>query len=211
MPHSYIDHLVVTAPALAVGAAFLQHALGAEPQPGGEHPAMATHNCLLRLGDSLYIEVISPNQDAVPPGRPRWFGLDRTDHTSLPSLSAWVVRVPDIEAAVRDCSEALGEIAPMSRGSLNWRITIPSDGLVPVDGVAPALIEWRTEQHPAGLLCEQGLSLTELTLHHPEPARIERLLTSLQLDGPVSVRPVAAGGSPGIRAKIQTPHGICLL
>ena len=26
-------------------------------QPGGEHPDMATHNWLLRLGDALFLEV----------------------------------------------------------------------------------------------------------------------------------------------------------
>lgn len=211
MPRSYIDHLVVTAPTLEAGAAFVQHALGVEPQPGGEHPAMVTHNCLLSLGESLYLEVISANPAAPAPVRPRWFGLDHLDHNSVAGLSAWVVRVLDIEAAVIDCSEMLGEIEPMSRGNLNWRITIPSDGVVPVDGVAPALIEWRAEQHPAGLLSECGLSLLELTLYHPQPARIGRLLASIKLDGPVSVQPIAKGGLPLIRAKIRTPQGVCML
>ena len=45
-------------------------------QVGGEHPRMGTHNLLLRLGDSVFLEVLSPNPDAPPPSRPRWFGLD---------------------------------------------------------------------------------------------------------------------------------------
>src|SRR4051812_12900340 len=50
-----LDHLTVTAPTLAQGAAFVRDALGAELQPGGEHPRMGTHNLLLRLGDTLFL------------------------------------------------------------------------------------------------------------------------------------------------------------
>ena len=33
----------------------------------------------------------------------------------------------------------------MSCGSLNWLLTIPADGSLPIDGVAPTLIEWHTK------------------------------------------------------------------
>jgi hypothetical protein len=45
--------------------------------------------------------------------------------------------------------EVLGPIEPMSRGKLNWLITIPADGSLTLDGVAPALIQWDAEPHPA--------------------------------------------------------------
>jgi hypothetical protein len=141
---TFVDHLTVTAPTLAAGAAFVNQVLGVAPQPGGEHPRMGTHNLLVRLGESLFLEVIAPNPNAAAPYRPRWFGLDCMRADALPSLSTWVVRTGDIHASVTACSEALGEIEPMSRGAINWLITIPADGSVPVDGVAPALIEWHT-------------------------------------------------------------------
>ena len=77
MPPSQIDHLTVTAPSLAAGSAFVQEVLGVAPQAGGEHPRMGTHNLLLRLGDSLFLEVIAANPQVPAPDRPRWFGLDQ--------------------------------------------------------------------------------------------------------------------------------------
>jgi hypothetical protein len=71
-----IDHVTVTAPTLAGGAEFVRKALGVAPQAGGEHPRMGTHNLLLKLGDSMFLEVIAPNPNAPAPARPRWFALD---------------------------------------------------------------------------------------------------------------------------------------
>ena len=75
-PVSRIDHIAVTAPSLALGAAWLEQVLGVATQPGGEHPLMGTHNVLLRLGDDVYLEVIAADPRAAAPARPRWFGLD---------------------------------------------------------------------------------------------------------------------------------------
>lgn len=205
MPQSLIDHIVITAPTLAAGTAFVREKFGVEPQIGGEHSAMGTHNKLLRLGEALYLEVIAVNPDAPPPGRPRWFGLDRMDSRAGPALSAWVVRVSDIQTAASAVSESLGEIRPMSRADLNWLITIPADGVVPLDGIAPALIEWRTNELPAARLGDLGLSLLELELFHPEAARVESLLTTLELKGPFSV---SQGERPHLRALIDTPSGV---
>src|SRR5690606_1679690 len=82
---------------------------------GGEHPRMATHNRLLRLGDTLYLEVIAPNPAAPAPGRPRWFGLDGLGPQSPPSLATWVVRCTDIRASAAAASEPPCPIA--SRGA----------------------------------------------------------------------------------------------
>lgn len=59
-PRSFLDHITVTAFSLEAGAAFVSETLGVAPQAGGEHPRMATHNLLLRLGDAMFLEVIAP-------------------------------------------------------------------------------------------------------------------------------------------------------
>lgn len=207
-PHAAIDHIVVTAATLEAGAAFVQEALGVMPQPGGEHPRMGTHNLLLRLGDSLYLEVISPNPQAPAPGRPRWFGLDALKPGAPPALAAWVARTADIHATAAACSEVLGSIESMSRGGLNWLITIPDDGMLPLNGMAPALIEWHSAEHPAARLPDHGLSLAKLELLHPEPKRISRLLQSIGLDGPLAIAPPDGGQAARLVAHIQTPLGI---
>lgn len=207
MSRSYIDHIVVTAPSLAVGAAFVRETLGFEPQIGGEHPDMGTHNLLLRLGDALFLEVISPNPAAAAPERPRWFALDRLRPDSAPMLSAWVARTTDIHAMAVRASEPLGAIELMRRGALDWLITIPADGAIPLDGVAPALIGWHTNVHPAAKLPDCGLALAALALVHPEPGRVARLLASIDLDGPLLISPLPQGEAPHLVAHIDTPQG----
>lgn len=211
MPRSQIDHITVTAPSLAAGAVFVQEVLGVAPQAGGGHPRMGTHNLLLRLGDALFLEVIAIDPQALAPGRPRWFGLDDLVPDALPALSTWVLRTPDIRASAAAATEPLGEIEPMSRGALDWLITIPADGAVPLDGVAPALIEWPAGVHPAAGLEEKGLQLVQLEIFHPAPARVERLLASLEVEGAFAVRalpPGCSGAAPYLRAHIQTPQGL---
>lgn len=211
MSRSYLDHITVTAPSLEAGSAFVSAALGVSPQLGGEHPRMATHNLLLRLGSAMFLEVISPNPAAAAPSRPRWFALDKLGPDSPPCLSAWVVRTPDIRSAVIAASEPLGTVEPMSRGLLNWLITIPEDGSLPLDGAAPALIEWQTESHPAARLEDKGLSLARLEIAHPNPERISRLLSSLELDALVSVTAPSPGDAARLIAHITTPQGLRVL
>lgn len=211
MTTCHVDHLTITAPTLEAGADYVRRALGVTPQRGGEHPRMGTHNLLLRLGDSLFLEVIAANPHAAKPARPRWFALDALPPDAPPALATWVVRTPDIGASVSACPEAIGDIEPMSRGALNWRITIPADGTLPLNGIAPALIEWQAQVHPAAGLQDDGLSLARLELFHPEPERITRLLQSLSLEGPVTVSPLRGKHGACMVAHIHTPQGLRVL
>jgi hypothetical protein len=203
-----IDHVVVTARYLEAGAEYVSGILGVTPQAGGRHPKMGTHNLLLRLGESVYLEVISPDPQAPRPEQPRWFGLDHLQPGADPALSAWVVRCGDIYATAAACSEPLGDIQPMSRGSIQWRITIPADGCVPLDGAAPALIAWQGDVHPASTLPDFGLSLAELRIFHPQPHRVSRLLSSISLEGPVVVALPPDNSAPHLLAAIATPQGL---
>ncbi len=210
MFNTFLDHIAIVAPTLEAGCAHVRAVLGVEPQPGGEHERMGTHNRLLRLGDSLYLEVIAPNPAARKPSWPRWFSLDTLAPDAPPKLAAWVARTGDIRAALSAADEALGSVEPMSRGMLEWLITIPADGALPLGGAAPALIEWHTGSHPALRLDDMGLALDRLEIHHPDPARIQRLLRALGIDGPVAVAGEPAA-SPRLAARIRTPQGLRLL
>ena len=203
-----IDHITVTAPTLDVGAAWVQQALGVAPQMGGEHPRMATHNMLLRLGEALFLEVIAPNPLATPPARPRWFALDTLRPGTEPALATWVARSSDIQVAAAGSTEALGAVEPMQRGALHWLITIPADGGLALQGIAPALIEWQAPDHPAAKLPDLGLSLVQLELLHPEPQRIARLLGSLEMDDSRLCVGQLVDGPPRLVAHIQTPQGL---
>jgi hypothetical protein len=208
---SSIDHIVVTAPSLERGSEWVRGALGISPQAGGEHPLMGTHNLLLRLGDSVYLEVISPNPAGPVPARPRWFDLDRQHSDSPPRLTTWVARTADIQRMVRAASEAVGEIQAMRRGSLEWLITIPADGSMVLEGAAPSLIQWSEEVHPASSLPELGCSFLGLEIFHPDPRRVMSILESIGLTSGLTVKSLAPGKRGYLEAHIATPNGLCVL
>jgi len=183
-----IDHLVVTAPSLGSGAAYIRDVLGVEMQPGGTHHAMGTHNLLLKLDDSTYLEVLAVDPDMTAPGRPRWFDLDRV---TSPALATWVARVDDIQAAALALGIPGHHIKPMSRGDLNWLITIPDDGSV---SDLPVLIQWLDGPHPAAGLRDAGCFLMSLDVRLGP-------LSPLLLDA----RCLAG---PELIASIRTPHGL---
>src|SRR3954447_8836016 len=105
-----IDHLVVSAPTLAAGAAWARSAIGADPRPGGRHVRMGTHNLLLGLGPDAYLEVIATDPAAPPPGRPRWFGLDDLAPDAAPRLAAWVIRTVDVGTVAAASPEPLAPV-----------------------------------------------------------------------------------------------------
>ena len=203
MPRCEIDHVVITAPDLASGVEYVRQRLGVAPRPGGKHARLGTHNCVLKLGESSYLEVIAPDPDAPKPDRPRWFELDRV---GSPRLATWVARTTDIHATVAAASEPLGSVEPMSRGELRWLITIPPDGRLPLGGTAPALIEWKTKPHPASTLPESACSLVRLEAFHPDATRVSALLESIGAAGAISVSPLPPGSRPYVVGHILTPH-----
>jgi len=200
-----IDHLVVTAPVLDAGAAWVRASLGTECRPGGRHERMGTHNRLLRLGDDVYLEVIAADPAASPPGRPRWFDLDNLASGAAPRLATWVARTQDINAASAASPERLGSVEPMSRGDLSWRLTIPPDGSLPLNGAAPLLIQWDTADRPATRLPGDGIALLRLEVTHPEPDRVWRVLTAVGFAGPVVLQ---RADTIMLTAEIRTPDGV---
>lgn len=203
---SELDHIVVVARNLAEGVEFVRRALGVAPQTGGEHTSMGTHNCLLRLGDKTYLEVIAINPGAPRPARSRWFGLDGLPADHTPRLAAWVARTGDI-AATAAASPIVGKVTPMSRGSLSWHITIRDDGNAPMQGVAPSLIQWPSGIHPADKMPDSGCTLIALEGHHDDAAEVSSVLKSIGFDGAFRVLP-HSGDTPHLLAHIRTPAGM---
>jgi hypothetical protein len=203
-----IDHLTITAPSLALGAAYVERALGVALQPGGEHPRMGTHNLLLRLGDALFLEVIAVNPAAERPPRPRWFALDELNAQTPPRFAHWVARTGAIRSAPADYLDLVGPIETVTRGALQWLITFPPDGGLPLGGAVPALIEWQTLGHPAAGLQDKGCALRGFEIAHAEPDRVHSLLETLGLDAEVHVVPLRAGEPTRLVARIETPTGL---
>jgi hypothetical protein len=205
LPATRLDHLVVVAPSLEVGAAWARAALGADLHPGGRHDRMGTHNLLLRLGPDVYLEVIATDPAAPPPSRPRWFGLDALAPDAAPRLAGWVARTDDVAAAAATSPEPLGAVEAMSRGGLKWRLTVPPDGSLPLGGAGPLLIQWDTGPHPAERLPDDGYQLVSLKISCPNPERVTGLLNAVGFAGPVRV---VAGEAVRLQAEVRTPRGV---
>jgi Glyoxalase-like domain len=207
MMRAAIDHLVVTAPTLAAGVEYVHDVLGETARPGGRHARMGTHNALLKLDDSTYLEVLAVDPAARPPEQPRWFGLDDLNARSEPALAAWVARVEDIHAALAAIGVP-GDVKTMSRGDLEWLIAIPTGGTPASAGVMPALIQWLNDPHPALELEDSGCVLDSLRGFSADGGIVTRAIGKLTLDPRWSMASATAQEKPGLVASIQTPRGV---
>lgn len=188
-----LDHLVVAARTLSEGISHITQRLGTAPTMGGQHARMGTHNALLSLGPDCYLEVISVDPLAPQPPQPRWFGLDQ--FSGIPRLVHWVARTQSIERLCPDDYRVLS----MERADFRWRFAGPVDGIPPLNGTVPALIQWQEGGHPCNRLPDHGLRLKRLTLAHDDAHRLRGELTRLGLVDNVTI---ANTGAP-LRAQIQ--------
>ncbi len=211
MAKAVVDHLVVAASRLEAGVEYIKEVIGVEPSGGGKHISQGTHNKVLRLAGNCYLEVIAIDPEGEKPGFPRWFDLDaenmRRKLKERPRLITWVARTEHLEALVGNSSVNLGEIRPMSRGALSWKLTFTDDGKMPGGGLIPPLIKWETPAHPAGNMAASGCSLIRLEGHHPDPDFIRGALDSLGLSGAMEIKSASGGEEIGLKALLSTPFG----
>lgn len=199
-----LDHLAVAAESLEAGRVHVEAALGLRLQPGGRHAHFGTHNLLLGLEEGLYLEVIAIDTTAPTPGYPRWFDLDR--FSGAPRLQNWICAVEDLETALIQYPEA-GQAVDLARGDLRWRMAVPGSGVLPMDNLFPALIEWQGLVHPAARLAPSGARLRRLVVSHPEAAILQAAVGNELHHACVVFEP----GTMGLKAEIDTPHGTCVL
>lgn len=205
MARLVLDHIAVLGESLAEATSHAERALGQPLSPGGEHARFGTHNQVIGLAPGLYLEAIAIDPSAPVPEGPRWFGLDH--FSGPPRLDKWICGVADLDAALEAFPMA-GRAVALERGSLRWRMAVPEDGILPFDGLFPALIEWQSPVPPGRALSASGLTLEALTVSHPEAPRLEALLAP-HLDAPL-VRFAQAEHS-GLSARVGRPDGACTL
>lgn len=200
-----LDHIAVLGETLAEASLHAELALGQPLSPGGVHPRYGTHNQVIGLAPQLYVEAIAIDPSAEAPGEARWFGLDCFSGPAR--LDKWICRVPDLDAAL-DLFPMAGRPVELKRGPLRWRMAVPEDGLLPYDGVFPALIEWMSAVPPGKSLPSSGLQLDRVTVSHPEANRLRAQLAP-HLHAPL-VR-FTVSETPGLSATVRRPDGTALL
>jgi hypothetical protein len=217
-----VDHLVVLAADLASGVAWCERTLGITPTAGGEHPLMGTHNRIFNVASPThpraYLEIIAINpgaSKAISTSARRWFDMDDANLQGQvaqhgPQLIHWVASVPDVAercAALTALDIERGAIVTASRptthGLLQWQITVRDDGLRLMDGCLPTLIQWGAA-HPCDSLPVSGVQLQQLTLQHPQAAKLQTACDAIGVGPQVAV---AAGNAPGLTAQLTTPLG----
>jgi hypothetical protein len=81
-----------------------------------------------------------------------------------------------------------------------WQLTDPFAERL--DGCMPFFIDWGSSTHPAAML-PPGCELVDLTIAHPDAARVESGLRAVGIPIEVTARATMV-----IAATIQTPNGI---
>lgn len=205
----HLDHITVIAPSLAEGVAHVQACLDIAVPFGRQHPYMGTHNHLLRLGESVYLEIIAIDPAAPRPARPRWFGLDdqaavRAIWDSGLRLRGWVTRTAGIDAVLPQHEAILGEKVALPSAEPLFFFAIPADGSLPRDGT-PSVIDRRGKPPPVAAMADAGARLQGLIVEHPLPDHVRQLYRTLHIDAPPEVR---KGERLRYRALIQTPNGL---
>ena len=211
MALSTIDHIVIGAANLEKATKKVEGLLQTKFSTSGKHSLMATHNRLARLQNSVYVEIIAIDPNASFPKscfqEKRWFSLDSatTQRRLLkgPQPLCWVVAVNNIEQVASNCGYEPGRVTEMSRDDFRWRLTVPNNGDLSAGGILPVLIEWPKGKNPAEAMPKSDLVLKQLLLSHPNPNSIERILSKLDISGPIDVKL----GEPGLQFSFEKPDG----
>ncbi len=204
-----VDHLVVAAPNLQTGTAYIEELVGMRAAPGGPHPGLGTRNTLLSLGDAVYLEIIAPDPEQPEPANPRPMGID---DLNAPKLATFAIHASDSETitdvvnAMRGCGEDLSEVISMSRvkpdgEEIHWSLTPSNAGLTQDAGLVPFVIEWGDTAHPA-TVTPTGCQLVSMSVTHPNPDRFRKLYNTIGINVEV-----AAGNDISLEAVLDTPNG----
>ena len=204
-----LDHVTLGSASLDAGAAALRDALGIDIPPGGKHPDMSTHNRVVNVGESRFLELIAVDPEAPPVPRKRWFGLDdpavQARLATAPRGVGWVVRTDDLDRVVATSPVDLGEARRMSRGERTWRLTVPDAGAMPYDGLVPGFIEWSPGPHPSAGMQFLGPKLEAIEMRHPQADALRRVLQRLGVLDLVAVLEPAATAS--LTYRFRLPDG----
>lgn len=205
------DHLAIAADNLAQGIEYIKQKFNVTIPFGGEHDQMGTHNHLMQIGDGIFLELITINPAANPPIPPqkRWFNLDdpnlQQQLKQQPKLITWVARTADLKAELKNLNTNIGNIHNVTRGALNWQITIPEDGKLTEHGLIPTLIQWQNNQTPAPNMADLGIKLKSLTLTHPKSDDLKQQLKAYQPSKQFKL--IIQQGNHNLSATFTDAHG----
>lgn len=204
-----LDHLIVVAPTLDEGVAHVRSCIDLDVPFGARHPYMGSHNHLLQLGDSVYLEIVAIDPQGARPDRPRWFGLDDREAVAAEwdagrRLRGWVARTDDLDRVLEGRERLFGKKVSLPWTEPTFDFAIADDGSLPLDGAAPCLIDRRGKPRSMATIADRGARLRSFSLQHPDADGVALLYGELGIDRPPSV---TQGSELRFRAEIETPRG----
>ena len=205
-----LDHLVVIAPTLTEGVAHVRSCIDIDVPFGQRHAYMGSHNHLLQLADSVYLEIVATDPRGQRPDRARWFGLDdqkavKADWDAGRRLRGWVVRTDSIDLVLAGRERILGRKVCLPWVEPSFEFGMLDDGSLPLDGAAPSIIDRRGKPRSMTTMADFGAQLRSFRLEHPQAAAIAALYRELAIDRPPTV---VQGTDLRFRAQIETPGGV---
>lgn len=205
-----LDHLTVIAPTLSEGVAHVRNCFGIDVPFGTRHAYMGTHNHRLQLGNSVYLEIVASDPEGVDPDRARWFGLDnqekvRSEWDQGRRLRGWVANTEVLDSVLATHGAIFGDKVPLPSGDPDFAFTIPTDGALPFDGLAPSIIDHWGDASYVASIPDLGARLHSFTLECPDPSSIEALYRELAVEQPPVI---VQAPKARYRALIETPNGL---
>ena len=203
-----VDHIVIAVSDLDKGMDWLEKKLGIRPVYGGQHITEGTHNALLNLGNSCYLELLAIDSSNKKINPPRWMGVDLIE---APTITRWAVKSNNIEQEVsflKNVNPLLGNIKSGMRAKqdgsiLKWQLSIPLPE--PMVEVTPFLIDWGESVHPTTSL-EPACKLVSMVLKHPYHTEIQEVMENINLDFKLE-----KGEQPSISIVVDSPNGLIKL
>ena len=209
---SALDHLLIGAPTLEEGVAWLEERTCVRAVKGGAHPGLGTWNALASLGPAQYVEIIAPD-----PGQP---GVDTFYVPGLrefkePRIATWAARTDEPTSRFTKALPHGFVCEPPRRGSrvrpdgtrLAWSLAFSQHAVRGnFEGALPFFIEWEAGSPHPGVSAPSGLRLLSMSIGHPSHAELNEALRSLGLEDVAREE-----GTPSIRVELDTPRGVVIL
>ena len=211
---AFLDHVVLICADLSRTSAWIGEQTGVAPTYGGRHSTGDTHNALLGLGATCYLEILAPTGPAAP-GEHEWARLARA--ASEPRVLTYCVRavqpLPQLARAITARGWREPQIIDGARirpdgSTLHWRVLMCAAN--PFGFAFPFFIDWLGEAHPAESLqaLEGGaeVRLDDFSVGHPQARALAKVLADV---GQLAVTYPA--DTTEFRVTLETSRGVVML
>ena len=146
-----LDHIVFAASSLEEGTNFIENKLNSKLSDVGYHDFMGTHNRVIKIDKSIYLEIIAINPCSAAPKQDRWFNLDnpklQQKLTNYPQIIGYVIETDD-----KEIFKYFRAPIKASRGNYNWNFAMPNlekdflNNELIQNGIMPSLISWKSNK-----------------------------------------------------------------